>query len=322
MSRANGAGGFPTQILVVPATAAVAVLALLALLVVAPVLVLALATVALVLCAVTIVARVARVARVGRVARLLRGRGSGDVAMDAVVRRVVYRVARRPSDARARRELAGHLAELERVLTMTDRLRPSGRATVRRVLGELGATTRLQARARSGRVRQRVTAIRQLAWLAPPDVVWRLDELTRDRDPDVALAAATALGGIPESAAYRALVRLLADDTVPPARTASILLGSAWDDPMRVLIQELPAGPPAVRYWGTILVGHSRDPRGIGLLEALLRDPDPDVRRSAASALALYRELTDPEPRAGRPSSSSAHHRRRCFAPGRTFVPR
>lgn len=203
----------------------------------------------------------------------------------APVRNAVSAVVTRPNDGRARRQLRKQLGSFDEIRAVGDRLLPRDRETLRRVLRELDAAERLQESADSGDRWERVMAARNLAWLSPTYVVPRLDALARDREPEVALAGARALAAIPDVSAYRALVRLLDTGPLPASRTASVLETSVYSDPVGVLEDEVPGGPPPVRFWGAYLAGGSEDPRAFDLLAALASDPDPNVRANAAEGL-------------------------------------
>jgi HEAT repeat protein len=208
---------------------------------------------------------------------------------ELAVRRAVSRLARQPGDVRARQEVARHLGSFDRIRAEADRLDQASADEVRRVLLVLGAAERLQRDADEGGRWERVAAARHLAWLAPADVVWRLNAIARDSDVEVALAGAAGLATLHESAAYRALVRLLGDGALPASRTATILEESVWTDPVGVLAQEVPGGSTPVRFWAAYLAGRSHDDRAADLVVRLAFDADPDVRANAAEALGAFR---------------------------------
>jgi HEAT repeat protein len=203
----------------------------------------------------------------------------------AGVRRAVARVVRSPEEPTARRDLEDQLDDVDGIRAVAEQLLPAHRETVRRVLLEVGAADRLREVAADGGRWERVAAARNLAWLSAPDVVEPLTGLARAEDADVALAGASALATIPSADAYRSLVRLLSDGPLPASRTAAILEESYYQDPLGVLLEEVPDGPPALRFWGAYLAGRTTDPRAFELLARLVVDEDPNVRANAAEAL-------------------------------------
>jgi HEAT repeat protein len=209
------------------------------------------------------------------------GRSPGSLA----VRKAVAGVVRSPDDRASRRALRDRLDDVDGIRAVADQMLPRHRDTVRRVMRELGAGDRLRRAANQGGRWERVAAARNLSWLSPPGVLAQLIKLARDEDADVALAGASALATIPSAEAYRSLVRLLSDGPLPPSRTASILEESAYLDPMAVLLEEVPHGSPALRFWGAYLAGRTADPRAHTLLTRLIEDKDPNVRANAAEAL-------------------------------------
>jgi HEAT repeat protein len=268
----------------IAAVAAGVVLAALA----APRVLVGLAVLTLALCVAAAALAVALAVRTGAHAHRRRPVSLRGRTRDPEIRRALGRVGSDPEDVGARRDLARHLGDIDGLRREADRLHPRNRETVLRVLREVGAVERVQ-RAADGEGRwERVAAARNLAWLAPPDVVWRLDELARDPDADVALAGSTGLAGVAESAAYRALVRLLGDGPLPASRVAVLLEESAWTDPVPVLAQEVPGASATVRFWAAYLAGRSGDPAAIPLLTRLAADADADVRASAAEALGRF----------------------------------
>lgn len=214
-----------------------------------------------------------------------RRRARGLTRTGASVRGAVADVVRDPGDPARRRELARHLDSFDEIRAVGDVIVPRHREILRRVLHELGAAERLEERARAGGRWERVMVARSLGWLASPDAAMRLDALARDEDVDVALAGTSGLAAVPGAAAYRSLVRLLADGPLPPSRTATVMEDSVYADPLTVLAEEVPEGPVPMRFWGAYLAGRTGDPRAFDLLARLASDDDADVRANAAEGL-------------------------------------
>lgn len=200
------------------------------------------------------------------------------------VRDAVASVVRAPADPAARRALALVIDDMDEVRMTTELVFPDDRATIRRVLVEIGAADRLRRAAMRGRW-ERVMAARNLAWLGPTDAVAWLDGLARSADHDVAHAGAMGLAATYGPLAYRALVRLLARGPLPASRVAALLESSPYEDAVRILTEELDGAPPAQRFWTAFLAGRTGDERAPELLRRLAGDADPNVRANAAEAI-------------------------------------
>jgi HEAT repeat protein len=199
--------------------------------------------------------------------------------------RLVARLAADPDDAEARAGLRAAGTRLGPFRALAPELAPEDEARLRAALREEGAAARLLERAGSRRRWRRVEAILHLGWLAPPEAVDALAARLHDGDEETARAAARALAGYRERAAYDALLAALAGGRRPRSRMAAVLERSRVRDPLPSLEAAAahPEGP--VRFWAAYLLGRTGLPGAFPALARLAVDPDPNVRANATEAL-------------------------------------
>ncbi len=162
----------------------------------------------------------------------------------------------------------------------------------------------------------RVPAIRCVGQIGGPSAVPMLLPLLADRVPDVARAAAEALGMLRAEASIDALCAALGNaDVIEAALQALGAIGSVravpgmiaalqWMPPTQhsqvvdavvrmgsaavdALLLAVTGGSPAVRASAARALGRLRDPRADEALRRLTEDADPTVRMAAGEALSL-----------------------------------
>jgi HEAT repeat protein len=191
---------------------------------------------------------------------------------------------------RADREfLLANLVEVARVAG--DHPFEPGATVLRAELSLAGAAERLDAEATRGRtVRRRVEAIEAIGWLRARGSVRVLGLAMADPVPDIAYAAAQALGRHQTPAAFETLVGGLESTALPRERLAALIEDSYVPGGLAALDRLTGSGDSDLRRWGSYLLGRSRDPRAQSRLSALAADPEPNVRAAAAEGLGYFED--------------------------------
>jgi hypothetical protein len=160
-------------------------------------------------------------------------------------------------------------------------------ACVRVAAAKTGLAETLERRIRSRRAAVRGTAALLVGQLRLSGGAELVAPLLRDRDDDVRLVAAGALGTLANGQAASALVEALGGRTLPPERIIE-RIGERWaTSAILARLDELgPDGSTAVRSALARALGLSGDERAEPALLAQLASPHLEVRVSAARALA------------------------------------
>jgi HEAT repeat protein len=159
------------------------------------------------------------------------------------------------------------------------------RLDVIRSLEEQGILTRFLREVKSPLKWSRAHALRILGELKIPASVPALLEALEDKDPDVRIVAARALGRMRLQAAEEALVALLGKhEQSVSARIAAICIEMGTRT-APLLIRALRDGRPKARFWAARILGEIKESRACRSLGDALLDPDPDVRSASAWAL-------------------------------------
>ncbi len=191
-----------------------------------------------------------------------------------------------PKDKQCREVLSSYLGRLEVLKRASEFFSDADRETLRQVLIELEAGSRLEEQARRGRRKwRRVQALFLLGWLKPAASVPLLEESLYDPDSDITYTAAKALAEYNLEAAYRALLDALDKAPISRSRLAAFLESSRCPGAVALLCERASDPNPALRFWLAYLLGQTRDRRALPALLALARDPDANVRANAAEAL-------------------------------------
>ncbi|HTK29920.1 MAG TPA: HEAT repeat domain-containing protein [Vicinamibacterales bacterium] len=153
---------------------------------------------------------------------------------------------------------------------------------------------------------RRITSLRILCRLRHAGFVELLGKAAEQKDPEVATAALSLLGGLEEPAAGEILVRALVARRHPASRIAMHIDRSPVPlaDRLKPIVEERDA---VVRFWAAVLLGRYADVDGIeAVLLPLTRDADPRVRKGAIESLgrlghdeaaaAAVKLLADPVP--------------------------
>jgi HEAT repeat protein len=139
----------------------------------------------------------------------------------------------------------------------------------------------------------RVSAVRALGLLRLPGSLPVLGQALDDADPEVAHAAAEALGRLDARAADALLQRIAVVQRVNNSRLAAVLetmTGDLTDDFRRHLDRD----DVQVHYWIATLIGQRQMPELVLNVRPLLDSPDPNVRAAACECLGQLRvPLTD-----------------------------
>jgi HEAT repeat protein len=131
---------------------------------------------------------------------------------------------------------------------------------------------------------RRIAALNRLARMKHPATPHVLYHALWHSDAEVAGAAVRALGALGDPWAIELLIAALRDGRVPRSRVAAQLERLA-PEPGYLLLPLLHDPDPAVRFWGTTLLG-PYEAIGEGELVGLTHDEEPNVRAAAVEALA------------------------------------
>lgn len=141
----------------------------------------------------------------------------------------------------------------------------------------------LERRLAHGRPLQRVAAASALGRIGSPTSLAPLSAALTDPDREVAYAAAQALARYDDPQAYEALL-----DALPGARVAALLEGFRSASARELIERRAASDDSEVRHWVAYLLGRLADPASAPVVETLSRDPDEDVRATAAEALGSF----------------------------------
>ena len=155
-------------------------------------------------------------------------------------------------------------------------------------IARMGAE-RLAERASEAGARRRATrlaALYALTRTGHPAALGRVEQALRSPHPVLAYAALDMLDIMGSREAAEALLDALDAGVLPASRIATHLENFPIDL-ADVYVPRLGNGQPQSRYWIAYLLGRSAgDGRTTAILEALLSDPAPDVRKAALASLA------------------------------------
>jgi hypothetical protein len=141
-------------------------------------------------------------------------------------------------------------------------------------------------RSERGRVR-RIAALRILGLADHPNVLRLLTLALRSGDRDVAGAAVSLLGTIPDDRAAQLLVGALRARLYPQSRVAARLDRFPIDIP-HIIAPLIENGDPSVRYWGaTLLARYAGAPAVTDALAGLGGDHDASVRKAAVESVGV-----------------------------------
>ena len=162
-------------------------------------------------------------------------------------------------------------------------------AKLREALTELDVRAAVESELkRSHRKWRRADALFALGWLADERSISVLQEALDGPDSDLAYVAGQALAEYNSAAACRCLVAGLSQGSLSRPLAATLLEGSRFPEASHLVAEARFDPDPQVRSWVCYLLGHSEDPRTSEWLLPLVRDPEADVRASAAEALSCH----------------------------------
>ena len=192
------------------------------------------------------------------------------------------------------------------VVSMVRKLRGEARAVLVDLLDRRGTIARLTRRLRSHGAVRRARAAELLGLLgehAPRTELERL--LLTDRDPEVRIVAARALGEVGDPASAGPLLSAVAGPQGVPMRIVARSLARLGPGAAGPLVEAMTSADAPARAVAAEILGLGGAVTAVGVLSShALRDPDDDVRIRCARALG----------RIGVPSALSVL--RRCVAPG------
>lgn len=138
----------------------------------------------------------------------------------------------------------------------------------------------------------RAEACEKLGLIASDRAVKPLIKGLSDPLPEVRVRATQALGHIGTSEALRPLVRALKSPGRWSAIRVSVVLITAGDEAVNVLLEEFQWLPDHAKLSAVDIFARIRSLRASPLLRELLTDPNPDLRARAANALGMLGDPT------------------------------
>ncbi len=155
----------------------------------------------------------------------------------------------------------------------------------------MAATASVAELARTRRKGRQADALSLLGWLTDERSVPALASALRDlgdRDPDLAYVASQSLSEYDSELACRYLMEALQIGYISRPLVATLIETSSFAPEVVARARRDP--DPDVRSWVAYLLGRSRSAHAGTWLESLAADPEPEVRASAAEALAEFPE--------------------------------